>query len=193
MKAQELSRLTIEEYINHEIETGQRYEYHNGQLYAMSGGTINHGILCGNIYAELRNSLRNKPSACKALTGEVKLHIPSENAFVYPDAMVVCGEMQRSERDTNALTNPTLIVEVLSKTTESYDRGDKFYKYRQIPTLQEYVLIEQEKIVVEIYSKHANTDLWRISRVEGLDQMITFHSLGVAISMKDLYSDVEGL
>ncbi len=117
--------------------------------------------------------------------------------------MVVCEEIQKSERDSNALTNPILIaecrpIEVLSKNTASYDLvsttgGDKFYKYRQIPTLQEYVLIEQEKVVVKIYSKQPNTDLWKISRVEGLDQTIRFVSIGIEISTKDLYSDVEGL
>ncbi|MCB9288615.1 MAG: Uma2 family endonuclease [Lewinellaceae bacterium] len=193
MKAHKLPKLTVEEYIQQERESGARYEYHDGTIYALAGGTLNHGKLCGNIYAELRNNLKAKTSNCKAYTGEIKLYIEKKNSYVYPDSMVICGEIETSKEDENSVTNPLLIVEVLSKSTSDYDRGDKFYIYRQIPTLQEYVLIEQDKPVVEIYYKKENTDLWSITRQEGLDKRIEFQSLKIDISMADLYYDIESL
>jgi Uma2 family endonuclease len=191
MKAHKLPILSIKEYIQHEIENGLKYEYHNGKIYALAGGSLNHGLLCGNIYSELRSSLKNKNSNCKPLTSEIKLNIQNKNSFVYPDTMVICGEIETSKNDKNSVTNPILIVEVLSKSTSDYDRGDKFYFYRQIETLQEYILIEQDKYVVEVYYKKPKSDLWRISRFEGFDEKIKIQSLDISISMKDLYFDVE--
>ena len=105
--------------------------------------------------------------------------------------MVICGEIEKTGETKDAVSNPTLIVEVLSKSTSEYDRGDKFYFYRQIPTLQEYVLIDQSRYVVEVFFKKGKNDLWRISRYEGLDQMINLQSLGIEISMKELYFDIK--
>jgi Uma2 family endonuclease len=102
--------------------------------------------------------------------------------------MVVCGEMERSDKEQNALTNPLLIIEVLSTSTESYDRGDKFFAYRQIPSLREYILIDQYKPQVDVYRR--KTDLWRISRIEGLDSQLVISSLGIEISLRDIYERV---
>ncbi len=191
MKAHKIPKLTVEEYINQEKESGNKYEFHNGKIYALAGGTLNHGLLCGNIYAELRGALKNNKSKCKPFTSEVKLNIGSENSFVYPDSMVICGDIEIADTDKNSVKNPVLIVEVLSKSTALYDRGDKFYLYRQIPSLQEYVLIEQDKPLVEVFYKKPKSDLWRISRFEGLDTKIKLQSLNIEINMTDLYYDIE--
>lgn len=190
MKAHKLSRLTVDEYIRHENETGQRHEYHDGMIYALAGGSLEHALLIGNVYSELRNGLKKKGSNCKPITNDAKLYIEKENKYVYPDTMVVCGAFEKSRESKDAVTNPILIVEVLSKSTSEYDRGDKFYFYRQIPSLQEYVLIEQNRYVVEVYYKKERNDLWRISRYEGLDEMISIQSLNIEIEMKELYFDI---
>ncbi|MEM1318840.1 MAG: Uma2 family endonuclease [Bacteroidota bacterium] len=191
MKAYKLPKRTVKEYLEQEVETGMKHEYHDGKIYALSGGSINHGLLCGNIYAELRKNLGGEGSTCKALTSEIKLHIESMNSYVYPDAMVVCGAFETAEDHQEAITNPTLIVEVLSKSTAEYDRGDKFYFYRQIPSLQEYVMIEQKRHVVEVYFKKEKNDLWKITRYTDWDQNIQLQSIGIEISMRDLYFDVK--
>ncbi|MEM1322251.1 MAG: Uma2 family endonuclease [Bacteroidota bacterium] len=190
MKAHQFIRLTVEEYIQQEIESGQKYEYHDGLLYALSGSTLEHALLVGNIYAELRNALKKKNWPCKPITSEAKLFIQAQNKYVYPDTMVICGEVERPEENKDAVSNPTLIVEVLSKSTTEYDRGDKFYFYRQIPSLSEYVLIEQSRYVVEVYFKKDKNNLWSISRYEGLDQIIKLQSIDVEISMSELYFDI---
>ena len=117
----------------------------------------------------------------------------AENSFVYPDAIVVCDELEVSPFEINAIDNPILIVEVLSKSTANYDRGDKFFKYQQIPSLQEYVLIEQDKAIVDTYFKRPGVDLWRISRFEGLNSLIQLQSIGIQMLMSDLYAGVKDL
>ncbi len=193
MKAHKLHRYTIEEYIQHEIESQQKFEFHNGEIFALAGGSINHGLLCGNIYSEIRNGLKNKNSNCKPVTSEIKLNIQtkSKNSFLYPDTMVICGDLEYSQDDKNAVTNPILIVEVLSKSTADYDRGDKFHLYRQIESLQEYVLVEQDKHIVDVYYKNPKSDLWKITRIEGIDSHINLQSIGILISMKELYYDIK--
>lgn len=189
MDAKKLNNLTVAEYIQIEEDANQKYEYHDGRIYALAGGSLNHGLICGNIFGELRSGLREKGDECKAMTSEIKLYIQSENAFVYPDAMVVCGEINKSTKNRHAIINPIIIVEVLSKSTESYDRGDKFYKYRQIQSLQEYILIDQSKPQIEIYRRQ--NELWQITRVSGLDKSISIHSTGIEIKLSDIYQDVD--
>jgi len=187
MKAHKLPKLSVKEYINYEMEHDLKCEFHDGEIFALAGGTINHGVLCGNIYSELGKALRAKESDCNSYSSEIKLFIESVKSFLYPDSMVICGDVKESSKDKNAVVNPILISEVLSKSTSDYDRGDKFYKYRQIPTLQEYVLIHQDKMVVEIFFKQPSSDLWKISRYEGESEIIYFESIDVKVKMTDLF------
>lgn len=187
MKAHQLPKLTVEEYIQQEIDSNIKYEYHDGKIYALAGGTVNHGLICGNVYAEMRLRLKNNNSSCLPFNSDVKLSIKSTNSYVYPDSMVICGDFGESSEVDNSVQNPILIVEVLSKSTADYDRGDKFYLYRQIPSFREYVLIEQKKHVVDVHYKHPNSDLWSITRYEGLHQKVKFQSLDIEIQMEELY------
>ncbi|HEB62759.1 MAG TPA: Uma2 family endonuclease [Bacteroidetes bacterium] len=187
MKSQRLAKLSVKEYINQEIESGTKYEYHNGKIYALAGGTLNHGLISGNIYLEIGIQLKNKANNCLPFNSDVKLFIEATNSYVYPDAMVICGEIEESSENKNSVINPILIVEVLSKSTADYDRGDKFYLYRHLPSFREYVLVEQKKYVVDVHYKHEKSDFWRITRYKGLDEMIILQSLGIEISMEDLY------
>lgn len=187
MKAPKVPYLSVSEYIKQEIESNTKYEYHDGKIYALAGGTLNHGLISGNIFSKMMNKLESKGSNCMPFNSDIKLHISSSNSYVYPDSMVVCGDFQHSQEDENSIVNPVLIVEVLSKSTAEYDRGDKFYLYRQIPTFREYILIEQKKHVVDVHFKHENSDLWRITRYQGLDKIVKLQSIGIEISMKELY------
>lgn len=191
MKAQDIPRMTVGEYIKQEHETQTKYEFHDGEIFALAGGTLNHGLISGNVYSELRIILGSSKDACLPFNSDVKLHIESTNAYVYPDCMVVCGEIEKSEHDENAVKNPVLIVEVLSKSTADYDRGDKFFLYRKIPELREYVLIDQYRHVVDVHTKKQTSEFWKIVRYEGLDDMVKLDSLSVAVSMKELYHRTE--
>ncbi len=188
MDAKKLDNLTATEYLEIERVKQKKYEFHNGSIYAMSGGTLNHGWICGNVFGEMRTRLREKGSECRVMNSEIKLFIQSKNSYVYPDAMVICGEVKKPDTGIDAVTNPTVIVEVLSKTTESYDRGDKFFLYRQLNSLEEYLLIEQEKSQIEIYKRTG--DLWSITRVTGMDQKLAITSLDIALDLTELYRDI---
>ena len=183
MNAFKIPKLSFADYLQIEIDSDIKHEYHDGQIYALAGGTLNHATISGNVFREIGNHLKVKQSKCVPFNSDAKLHIEALNSYVYPDSMVVCEEIENE----NYVTNPVLIIEVLSKSTAAYDRGDKFYKYRQIPTFKEYVLIEQDKYVVDICYKHPNSDLWSFNRYEGLATSIQLQSIDLEITMEDLY------
>jgi len=185
------AHISIKQYLAHEYDTSLKHEYEKGAILTTTGGSINHGVLCGNIYSELRTGLsRSGQKDCRALGSEIRIHIEKADAIVYPDAMVICGGLKTSAEDGEAVTNPRLVVEVLSDSTESYDRGDKFYKYRQLDTLMEYVLVAQDKPVVEtFYRKEPN--VWEIARFVGKAQQLHLKSIGLPLALEALYTDVQ--
>ena len=191
MKIHKTPNLSVEEYLRQEIETDTKYEYHNGKIYALAGGTLNHARISGNIYSDIEVELEKQNSNCLPFNSDAKLHIEKINSYVYPDCMVICGEIEKSPDNENSVVNPILIIEVLSKSTASYDRGDKFYFYRQIPSFREYVLIEQDKYVVDAHFKGEGSDFWKITRYEGLDKIVELQSIGVNLSMERLYRRTE--
>jgi Uma2 family endonuclease len=156
----------------------------------MAGGTIRHGRISGNIFREVDSKLRLKKSSCSSFNSDIKLHLEKGNRFVYPDMMVVCGKEMLSSTYKEAITNPTVIIEVLSESTANYDRGDKFYFYRQIKSLREYILIEQDKAQIEIFSR-VEANFWKIDRIEGLESKLNISSVGVEVDLKEIYLNVE--
>jgi Uma2 family endonuclease len=190
MTEQQVKYYSISEYLTLEEQSEERHEYEAGQIRAMSGGTINHAILGNNINTALNINL--KDAGCIALTGDARIWIDSATSFVYPDATIVCGEIETAEQDEHSIINPTLIVEVLSKSTESYDRGDKFHKYCALPSFKEYVLIDQNKPVIDLLYRE-EPGYWRMMTVIGLDKSITLSSIGCSIKMEDIYRNVREL
>jgi len=190
MQATKLNNISIEEYIAIERENDTRYEYHNGEIFVMAGGTVSHTDISGNVFHETTTKLRAKNSSCRPFNNDLKIQIQSERRFVYPDMSVICGEPETSEYYKDALTNPIIIIEVLSDSTANYDRGKKFFLYRKIETLQEYILIEQDAPEIDIYTR-TEGDLWRIKRVSGVENSLTLQSLEIEIPLKDIYRNVD--
>lgn len=186
MQAKKLDQLTFADYLKIERESDTKYEFHDGTIYAMAGGTLEHGLIGSNVLIELGIKLRADKSSCRPVNSEVKLHIAAHNKYLYPDAMIVCGDIEKSSE--HAITNPSVIIEVLSKSTEGYDRGDKFFFYKQIPTLQEYILIDQYQAQIDIYTR--KSDLWKITRTEGIHESIFIPSLNINLELKSIYQDV---
>ena len=184
------SPLTIEEYLVQERQATLRHEYHRGQLFSMAGGTRNHGALGNAINTELNLICRQKP--CRPFNGDVRIRIDAANCFLYPEASLVCGPIATSPFDPDALTNPLLIAEVLSTSTEAYDRGEKFRLYRQLPAFREYVLIDQYRPLVEVFSRQ-DENSWEMRVYSGLTAHIHLPQLGASIAMVDLYRHVEDL
>ena len=188
---QQKTTLSIEEYQQLEEETRQRYEYHNGEVLAMAGGEPRHNAICGNILTFLNQSLRKKP--CNMFTSDQKVHITSVNRSLYPDVSVTCGPVERAEKDPKAIVNPVLLVEVLSDSTAGYDQGDKFKHYSKIPSLREYVLVQQNDPSVQICYRSSDTDLWQITWIEDFSQSISLQSLGIEIPLEEVYLKTENL
>lgn len=178
--------LTVAEYLAMEATSLEKHEYHDGEIYAMAGGTPNHSLLANNAGRFIGNALSGK--ACRVFNSDLMLAM-SESRFVYPDLTVVCGKPEFYEVNSNAINNPTLIVEILSESTADYDRGGKFTRYRKIETLQEYVLIEQETVRVEVWHQ-LEKNVWRITTYESLEQHVALQSLGVEVAMLDLYENI---
>jgi len=184
-------KLTLEEYLKLEQENDQKYEYYDGQAYAMAGGSFNHNIINGNVYTDINIALRGKE--CITMNSDTKLYIESSNSYVYPDLMVVCGGLEASENYTDALINPVIVVEVVSKSTEAHDRSDKFKLYRTISSLRYYVLIKQDKIQIDVYHRKTPTSLWSIKTIEGVDkslELIISPIETLIIPLKNIYDKV---
>jgi len=190
MTAQRIKKLTVEEYVELEQLTNTKYEYHDGEVFALAGGSFIHSRLCGSIFGELRNETKHKRKNCEAFNSEMKLNIEKHNKYFYPDAMVVCGDIKQPQNFNDAIANPILIVEVLSNKTEAYDRGEKFEKYQSIPSFCEYVLIAQNKPKVEIFYREKNIGYWQINYYESLENTFHLQSLKIDIEMKALYEKI---
>ncbi len=188
------TQFTPAEYLAMEQAADYKSEYYDGEIFAMSGGTADHSVIQGNWIAALHQQLSAKP--CRVFTSDMRLLVARSGLYTYPDAMVVCGKIEFVERRKDTLTNPLLIVEVLSESTRTYDRGVKFNFYKQIPSLQEYVLVESEQAHVEVYrrvgdpSARSGQDLWTMDLSEGLDGDIRLQSVECEISVAQIYAKV---
>lgn len=181
---------TIPEYLELELAAEGRHEYHSGTMYAMAGGTRNHGILGAGIVTEL--TVLTRGSSCTTFNGDVKIRVDSENRFLYPEASVVCGEVESSDLDKDSIINPILLVEVLSPSTEAYGRGKKFMLYQQLPSFREYLLIDQERPVVTSFYRN-DQGIWETYSYMGLGDKLIVRTLDGEIPMQILYDKVEGL
>jgi len=152
------ARMTAAEYLVWERLQRDKHQLLGGAVYAMAGGSPRHNRLGANVLARLHASLRGGP--CGAFSSDQKIHIPSTGNFVYPDAVVVCGAVQLHDGTTDVIDNPKVVVEVLSKSTEKYDRGDKWEDYRSVPSLLDYVLISQSVARIEHFAREADGS-WR--------------------------------
>ncbi len=179
---------TYGEYLALEESEGVKYEWVAGSIYGMAGGTIEHGALAAALTGLLVAQLRGRP--CRVLSSDVKVRIEATDRTTYPDLSVVCGELERSDRDANAVTNPVLLAEVLSDSTEADDRGEKFAHYRRLPSLRDYLLVSQAKPRVELFSRgEAGTWTFRVAEQGGL---LDLPSIGVQLSVDELYRDPLG-
>lgn len=185
MDAVSVKKLSFEDYIRLEQETNTKYEYHNGEVFAMAGGTTDHSTISGNIFSDTDTALEKRSSSCRPFNSDTKLQFFNSDKYVYPDMMVVCDEEDIEEQ---SVSNPIIVVEVLSDSTAKYDRGDKFHFYRSIASLQTYILIAQDKAQVEVFERKG--DFWKISRIEGLDETLRLEAIDIEIPLTRIYRNV---
>ena len=180
---------SVENYLDFERVQVERHEFLDGSVYAMAGESPNHSTICFNLYAIVGLQLRGK--RCRGFSPNMKIATNEKGLYSYPDLAVICGQPTFYDGTKDVITNPTLIVEVLSPLTESYDRGEKFLRYtNQIESLQNYVLISRNKPLIEIYSRLEN-DGWEKSEVAGLESVMKIDSIECEISLAELYESVD--
>jgi len=188
MATQPKTHLTPEQYLEIERKAEYKSEYFRGEMYAMSGAREGHNLVASNLNAELVTQLRKRP--CKAYMSDMRVHIASTGLYTYPDASALCGEPQFLDDTRDTLLNPQVIVEVLSPSTEAYDRGRKFGQYRTIPSLREYLLISSERMSVEHFTR-GEDGAWILRARNNPQDVVELTSLSVRIALADLYDKVD--
>jgi Uma2 family endonuclease len=186
----EIKRYTPAEYYQLERKAQYKSDYYDGEIFAMAGGTKRHSLICTNISGELRHRLKGKP--CVAYESNLRLKVKATGLRTYPDVSVYCGDHERDPDDTDGetLTNPTVLFEVLSPTTESYDRTVKRPHYRRVESLQMLVLVSQDKAYAEIYQREPSGE-WSFHEAEGLNGSLVLTPLGIELPMAEIYDKVD--
>ena len=186
MVAEPQRRITAEEYLAFERQAEQRHEFVEGIIYAMSGGTRPHALIGANVSRGLGNQLADRP--CEVYAGNLRVKVNSEGDYVYPDVAIACGDIQLEDEHSDVLINPLVVVEVLSPSTEAYDRGKKAALYREIASLQHYVLIAQDRVSVEAYTRQGET--WTLTEARTLDTSVRLSAVGCELPLVDVYAKV---
>lgn len=176
---------TYEDYLAVERQTGLRHEFIDGEIIAMPGGTIRHSALKTNLTTFVNVATLGGP--CRSFDSDLKLHNELTDTFSYADLTVLCGEIRRSPQDRNAITNPTALCEVLSPSTEKKDRGERFFRAQQLPSLRHYVLLSTERELVEVYTR---TEQGWLYRSLGRGDILALFAIGVEIPIDQLYDNL---
>lgn len=178
---------TEAEYLEYDLHSEFKNEFFNGQIYAMAGASEKHNTISINLSSELRAQLKNKP--CKVYAGDMRIKVKTTGLYAYPDVLVVCPELQFSGDKPDTLLNPIVIIEILSDSTESTDRGAKFSHYRQIPSLREYVLVSQNSLKIEKYHLNASSK-WELEETTEEIPQIELHSISCLLKLEEVYDKI---
>lgn len=180
-------KMSVEEYLDFENASTEKHEYYQGEIFAMSGAKVPHNEISLNFATVLKNKLRGKP--CKPYNSDQRIHIESNTLFTYPDISIFCEKMQTLNNDDYNALNPSVIIEVLSKSTKNYDRGEKFKLYRDIATLKEYILVDSESVHIEIFRLNEKNH-WELEEYNYQHNSIDIKAINETILIKDIYEDL---
>lgn len=181
-------QLTETEYLAVERAAEFKSEFFEGEMFARGGGSPMHSLIATNLAREVGNQLKGRP--CLPFNSDLRLKIVATGLYTYPDLSVVCGPLEFADGQDDTITNPTLLAEVLSDSTEGYDRGKKFEHYRQIPTLREYLLVSQKEPRIEQFVRGDNGE-WRLREAAGLDAQIQLPSLQITLPLSEVFANVK--
>jgi Uma2 family endonuclease len=188
MSSQARERYTPEEYLALERQAQCKSEYYAGEIFAMVGASRWHNLIVANVIGELRSQLKGRP--CTTYPSDMRVKVSPTGLYTYPDVTVVCGEALFEDNQQDTLLNPTLIVEVLSASTEAYDRGGKFAHYRKLPSLMEYVLITQTKPHIEHYLCQQD-NRWLLSEVDSVQDTLHLPAIDCYLALAEVYDKVD--
>lgn len=180
--------ITPEEYLSRERYAEHKSEYVAGEIFALAGASERHNLIVGNVFAGLHAQLRQRP--CKVYASDMRVKVQATDLYTYPDVVALCHEARFDDNQQDTLLNPMLIVEVLSESTERYDRGKKFAHYRKLESLQEYVLIAQDTYHIEHYIRQPDNQ-WLLSESDNVQDTIHLPSIDCHLAVADVYDKVE--
>lgn len=180
--------LTEQEYLQQERLSQTKSEYLSGQTFALAGASRTHNRITFNIGGMLYNTLRGR--GCEAYVNDMRVRVAEVNAYFYPDVVVVCSQPQFLDEQQDTLLNPTLVVEVLSPSTESFDRGEKSFHYRHIPSLKEYLLVAQDRVHIERYVRQPDGQ-WVLTDYTQPDGVVPIESLGIELPIAQIYEGID--
>lgn len=181
------TRVSPEEYLERERKTESRSEYRNGEIIAMSGASAAHARIVRNLVSKLDFQLGDGP--CEVFSNDLRLGVRAANLYAYPDVIVICGELEMADDYADMVLNPVVLIEVLSKSTRQYDRGEKFAGYRTIPSLREYLTVDQYRIHVEHWSRQADGQ-WPCKEFRDRNAVIRLESVEIDLRVADIYRKV---
>lgn len=190
MGVQTEHRFTAEEYLALERQAESRSQYLDGEVFAMSGASREHNLIVLAIATSLYPQL--DPGQCEIYANDMRVHIPATGLYTYPDVVAVCGEPRFEDEDLDTLLNPALIVEVLSPTTEAFDRGQKFAHYRSLPSLTDYLLVAQDRIEVEHFARREQ-GRWLLTAASRREDTVELPTLGARLALAQIYERVQDL
>ena len=181
-------KMSIEDYLEMENASTEKHEYYKGEIFAMSGAKVPHNVIAGNLFISLGQKLKGKK--CKPYNSDQRIHIRSNTLFTYPDISIICGEIITLNNDNYNVLNPSVIIEVLSKSTKNYDRGEKFKLYRDIPTLKEYILADSESVHVEIFRLNESNH-WELEEYDFIEDILFIKVIDEKILISEIYEGVK--
>jgi len=190
MPAKSDPKMTVKEYLAFERRSETKHELVDGEIVAMAGASRAHGLIAWNLAGVLHRQLKKK--RCEAFSANMRVHVPVTDRYTYPDLVVACGEPQFEDEELDTLINPTLIVEILSPTTEDRDRGTRLFQYRSIPSLQVILLVAQARIHVERFLRQED-GTWILTDFDRLEDVLDLPAIGSTLTLAEVYDQVPGL
>lgn len=178
---------TEEAYLRFERNSPEKHEYYQGQVYAMAGATRNHIRIVGNVFASLHRQLLARP--CEIYMTDMRVKVNDSGLYTYPDIAIVCGQAQFVDHTQDTLMNPTVLIEVLSPSTENYDRGSKFELYQALDSFKEYLLVAQDRARIEHYTRQSDGK-WLLHDVKAMDAVLELTSIGCTLALADVYAKI---
>ena len=179
--------ISPEDYLLKERASQEKHEYFKGEVFAMSGASWEHNIIAKNISTIILPFL--KGSSCDMFGSDLRIHIPENTLYTYPDFSIICGKPEVTDKEKDTAVKPSVIIEILSKSTKDYDRGSKFMLYRSIKTLKEYITIDSLSFSVEIFTRQEN-NTWLLSEFKQLSDSFVISTISLTLQLKDVYEDV---
>lgn len=191
MTAQPEKRYSEDEYLELEREADYKSEYYRGEIFAMAGAGHNHNRIVENLSIEIGSFFKGK--SCRTYSSDQRIHIPANGLYTYPDLLIVCGKNEYLDNKRDTITNPLVIIEVLSESTSAYDRGEKFHYCRSIPSLREYVIIDSLSVAAEVFRKNEEDTWFLASEAYSVQETIELGSVDLTLSLADIYAETEEL